>query len=564
MMEKHPRSDEFSTNYSNEILNVSNVDVTPPSDLDLMVQDPTNHTISWSLTENTGDYLGLYSFTEDSVGSNPNGWTVSEGVNTYCDVIANSDNHRKVVELWDSNSGGIVMMQDSISRVAGTVEFWVRANYISNTQFNLILEQSYSVENINFIIRRNSGTNWIGLYTTYTESFTPDTWYHVRLEFDCTTDKVKYWLNSNYKGEFNFNVPTTSINNVRVQTSGPFAYAGCRVWVDAIDYSWAPGYYLNRNMNQGTTNLTYAVYEDGIQETNWQQWTGSVQIDYNVSGQNLGVGIHNVSLVYNDEYGHWYHDDVTVSVNTTVVADWNVPPDLEIELEVGRDRDCTVSFNFTNNGTATLVNLNFSIAILPTSWSAIPYSQAYSQLDPGETIVVSFLITVGPSDKEFFEQVDINFTATVMETGEPVSDLITVWIAGFKHKNITFWIILVIGSISAVATTSFVIIRKRKAVSTGLEKTRKSKSLKAYISALPSELPGTYSVMTKELKAYISALSSELPGTYSVMTKEIMEKLNEIEDLSADEKELLIQYIIQVDRREALEFLDELREVKSN
>ncbi|NVM30496.1 MAG: hypothetical protein HWN65_16775 [Candidatus Helarchaeota archaeon] len=252
-------------------LNSSAINVTSPGDMALDVGDSTNSTISWNLTDvGPYNYRGIYSFTEDTVGSNPNGWTVSEGASTYCDVIASNTNHRKVVELWDDNSagapGGIVTVDDAFpDQVAGTVEFWVRANYRSNTQFNLLLKEGSS-DSINFIIRKDSGTNWIGIYLTYTEPFSEDTWYHVRLGFDCNTDTVNYWLNGDYKGEFSFNLPATGIDTVTIQTSGPFAYNNCRVWVDAIDYSWAPGYYTNRNMDVGPVDYlgTYSFTDDVV------------------------------------------------------------------------------------------------------------------------------------------------------------------------------------------------------------------------------------------------------------------------------------------------------------
>ncbi|NVM55677.1 MAG: hypothetical protein HWN66_18400, partial [Candidatus Helarchaeota archaeon] len=364
-------------------------------------------------------------------------------------------------------------------------------------------------------------------------SFSTNQWLHNRLQFDCSTDTFRIWLAGEYKGNYTFFTDVTDVDTITMDT-GNIPSGGHSVYFDAIDYSWAPGYYPNRNMDSTPSPLIYAVFENGTQQTAWQPWSGQVQVDYNVSGQNLGVGVHNVSLVFNDRAGQWYHDDVIVFVNTTRVVDWSILGDLDIEISVGRDRDCTVTFEFQNTGNTALIDLNFSIFYLPASWNVDTYNQTYSWLDPGDNITISFQITVGPSDKEFLEVVVISFNATVMETGEPVNDLISVLIAGMKHKNITIWIILIIGSITAAATTSFVIIRKRQAPST--EPNLKIKS--------------------KALASLKHAITSDFPGTYSIISIELMERINSIKGITDTERELLIQDVLQMDENAAKKWIE--------
>ncbi len=941
ILSSNHQSTPITAEIPSEFVNYSSINVSHPSDLALNIDDPTNHTISWNLTDDEAkNYDGLYSFTEIGKGGVPANWTIHEDLNTNLEVISEKDGHSKVIELFDNSSGGIVMMQNSISRVSGTVEFWVQANFLLNTQFNLILEQSFSEENINFIIRRDVGTNWIGLYTIFTESFSPNTWYHVRLEFNCTTDKVSYWLDGNYKGEFDFNVAATSINNVRVQTSGPFAYADCRVWVDAIDYSWSLGYYTNRNMDNSSVNylgeysflddpvgnapakwlvaepdnstvniiaeesghsqvvkfettmgenayirnqfptqangetywecwvrgssgnivllsrmndknnkkswisfgwdtgelrsitqngasselvsnistnlwyhiriqesqsdkckvwlnngykgefnvyssqntineitlgiylttgisyidgidfswasgyysnrnqdnssinylgeysfltdsvmiedppgwlqynpintslnviteesghkqvikfetsvdvncfirnqfltqsmgetywecwvrgssgnlvllsrmdgtelkkswisfnwdtgelrsvtqnggstelvsnittnlwyhiriqesqsdkckiwldnvykgefnvyssqstineitigpyldtgvsyvdaidyswalgyyinrnmdfpngtaLNYAIFQDDVRQTAWQQWSNQVLVDYNVSAQALGKGLHNISLVYNNEAGLWYNDDVIVNVTGSVVVDWNVPADIDIEIDLRRDRDCNISFQFQNTGNATLLEVKFTIDSLPIGWNANVYSRAIGQLAPNETTQVSFVLTVPVNQKEFMELVTINFTATIFETGQNISDEIHVLIAGVRSQNLIIWLIVIIGSVTAVATTSTIIIRRKKALSFQITGKLKSKSL----------------------VSLESAIIAEFPTPISIISSELMDQIKKIEDLSDSERKLLLQDLAQLDEDEILKWIEGVKKSLSN
>lgn len=72
-----------------------------------------------------------------------------------------------------------------------------------------------------------------------------NTWYHIRIDFDCTTDKMNVWVNGVNRGEFDFAVPADSIDSIVFETNG--ADTGT-YYLDAIDFSWSAGYYLDRNM----------------------------------------------------------------------------------------------------------------------------------------------------------------------------------------------------------------------------------------------------------------------------------------------------------------------------
>jgi len=278
-----------------------------------------------------------------------------------------------------------------------------------------------------------------------------------------------------------------------------------------------------------------------FQKTSWQQWNAQVQVKYNVSGKNLGFGVHNISLVYNDRSGQWYHDDVIVTVNGTVVADWNIPSELDIEIDLRRDRDCNINLNFQNTGNATLIALNFSISSIPATWSADVYSQAFAQLAPNETLQISFVITVPVNQKEFMELIKINFTATVLETGQKVTDEFSVLVAGVRSQDLIIWIIIIVGSVAAVGVTSFTVVRHRQ----GRSERPKDKT-KTGFTALKSKL------------------TNKFPGSYSIISLELMERINSIQGLTADELPFVIQYLNQLDEEEAKAWLDEFQDLQAD
>ncbi len=498
------------------------------------------------------DYLGVYSFTEDADGSDPAGWVSEETTNGEVFVISSRDDHHKVVFFDADVCGDTGIKQEFLSNYStGTVELWVYINSLAWRQFTLLLLQGgYVYNNVGPCLSFATGSDirYLGPSLPYEWidtgfNWQANCWMHVKIAFDALSSIWNAWVDeTQVVCNASFFENQTAFDRIEMGYYWSYNNAEGEVYVDAIDYSWAPGYYPNRNMEyEPSPTLNYAVFVNGIRQTSWQSWSNQVLVNYDVMAPNLGMGIHNVSLVYNDNNGQWYHDDVTVIVNTTVVVDWYISPDLEIEIDIGRDRDCSVTFTFQNTGNATLIGINFSIFYLPNSWSAEPVFQVQDRLDPGENIVVSFQITVGPSDKEFTEWVIISFEATVMETDEPVTDLIPVLVAGAKYKNTTIWIILIIGSVAAAATTSYIIIKRREIPS--IETKLKSKS--------------------KSLTLLESAIIIDFPGTILEISTELIERIKGIKGLSDAERDLLIQDVMRLDEEEAKRWIDDFEKTLS-
>jgi hypothetical protein len=275
---------------------------------------------------------------------------------------------------------------------------------------------------------------------------------------------------------------------------------------------------------------------DDVQETDWQTWSGQVQIEYNVSGVGLGLGTHNVSLIYNDRYGQCYHDDVTVTVTESVVVSWDVLNDLDFEIDLGRRRDCDLVLNFKNTGNATLLGLNFSITTLPEAWTADVYTQLVTQLAPNETVQVSFTITVPNDEGKFLEWIGIDFSATVLENGENVSDTIAILITGVTYSNFTIWLIIIVGSVAAVGVSSFMVYRRRQRPVTKPKKK-----------------------LHEGFKSLKKKLLTRFPESYSIITPGVMEKLKSIQGVSEEELPSIIEYLNQLDEDEALAWLDEMQ-----
>jgi len=265
------------------------------------------------------DYYGLFSFTTDSDGGIPTGWTRPyHNANTDGKIIAEKAGHRKVIETYDNNpSGYTIFEQNFANKTIGTVEWWYYG--VNGTgkscNFQLCLHNYLGFSGVYLIL--NISYAELGYWDTrYNKicNLLNNQWHHFRVIFNCGFDTFNLWLDGIERiTNAIFQYPQANLTKTTLYTGG-VSTGGYYAYFDAFDYSWAPGYYSNRNMNYSSYNLTYAIFERGVQKTAWQTWSTQVTVNYNVSGTGLGAGMHNVSLVFNDNSGNWLHDDVIVTV----------------------------------------------------------------------------------------------------------------------------------------------------------------------------------------------------------------------------------------------------------
>ncbi|HUY00945.1 MAG TPA: hypothetical protein VMV49_15390 [Candidatus Deferrimicrobium sp.] len=213
-----------------------------------------------ALKTNSFDYLGIYSFTNDAVRKNPAGWIVSEPSSTYVEVDAEKLDRNKVVQLYDNSYSGDSSINNFFGAKAnGTIEVWfiteravgdVDHTWASNGfTFNLY---SSSTRKVCVQLGRWTYMKWgvldgatfKSLYPAQNPPVNINQWYHLRIEF--AGNKFIVWVDGvrcPTTGDYTMASDSGTIDNFFIQT-GYYS----NFYVDAVDYSWAPGYYTNRNM----------------------------------------------------------------------------------------------------------------------------------------------------------------------------------------------------------------------------------------------------------------------------------------------------------------------------
>ncbi len=202
----------------------------------------------------TAGYFAASSFEKDLAGSNPSGWSVTEGSGTSINVIDEYEGRSKVVEFFDNSAEASRMYSSFSAKNSGTIEWWVNLGSTSASGENVFYMSAWEGSNADgqqaFVLAaygdydspyNNRLVNYGGYPETIVSSpfFTRFTWHHIKIDFSCDTDSYRVWIDGSYVGEFGFKNDVSEIKSWDFATSGTYTQYNSYFYVDAIDYSWA-------------------------------------------------------------------------------------------------------------------------------------------------------------------------------------------------------------------------------------------------------------------------------------------------------------------------------------
>ncbi len=262
------------------------------------------------------DYLGKFSFDNEAIGANPFNWEVTKTNRSYLEVQSLKGTHSKVVYFGIDNGmyGDYCVMVNNLTtpQTSGSLEFWAYVHEIPKWSggsdppaFHISGVGSFTpITGLGFLFAFHEEGNKIrygvGHSPTWYDTgatWTIDRWQHYRIVFNCSTSTYELYQDGKLiGGNLPFRYAQSSI--IAIQ----FGYGWTmgsnmdgKVWIDAIDYSWAPGYYLNRNMDYIawktstkiiSTESTANSYDPEIAIDNlgnihivWSDWTDYIGVD---------------------------------------------------------------------------------------------------------------------------------------------------------------------------------------------------------------------------------------------------------------------------------------------
>jgi len=266
----------------------------------------------------SGYYPATYGFEDVKDGALSTEWIDSSSASCTAKIIGLMGGHRKVYELYDNNPGGYawIMQNWSIPREKGTIELYVRATDASVGNFVQLRNDTSPINPlaINFGIYQNKFQYTDGVWKDVGYDALPDTWYHIRFDWETTNEGYKGLSQWKWKieidgipfGPFNFEnniIPEIFSTNTRAPLTGFYWY------IDDVSYSWDPNYNIGDNLNEGLL-LSYDVNTD----FNWTGYSLDGQTNITILGNTTipmpADGLHRIQVFGNDSIGTIYESDV--------------------------------------------------------------------------------------------------------------------------------------------------------------------------------------------------------------------------------------------------------------
>ncbi|MGQ4876220.1 MAG: hypothetical protein ACP6IY_19300, partial [Promethearchaeia archaeon] len=178
--------------------------------------------------------------------------TENDGISYY---YSNVGNYSNVITLEDKSTVNSIDMIHyfSSAQTIGTIELYAGTN---GTQFRIMVGGAsllvyFTTTNI---VYYNGSTQVILM------SYNPNQLYHIRIEFDCNTDKGSVWINGIQKvNNLSFYLTATSFSYIQFKSYNP-VYS--KSYIKNIGYSWND--YTPRQMLFEDTSSSTGIVESGI------------------------------------------------------------------------------------------------------------------------------------------------------------------------------------------------------------------------------------------------------------------------------------------------------------
>ncbi|MGB5912150.1 MAG: hypothetical protein WBH31_13235 [Promethearchaeia archaeon] len=195
-----------------------------------------------------GNYTATFDFIEDEVGENPSGLLVYEYFGEV-QVISELGDHYQVVEIYNTGAPYTSVVDwEFPQQDDGTIEWWWRTSNSSGESYAYLYGGQSSI-----ILRIQDG--YFQYVTGLTSSFNigkaeSDIWYHMRLEFNTSTDRCFVFINgrcTNDDGGYKFYHVGNAVEYFEFEVR---SFGGTYLYVDAIGYSWDSNYDVGDNKYQ--------------------------------------------------------------------------------------------------------------------------------------------------------------------------------------------------------------------------------------------------------------------------------------------------------------------------
>jgi len=285
-----------------------------------------------NITSITEIYEASYSFTDDAIGSIPNGWNDDSGFPNEVSVIEGLDGHNKVLQYNDTAILGASTFLNIPEATNGIIEFWVRTT--ANNKFTqVLLWDSDANKGINIFVEYNTGkfSYHDGTFKDIT-THVINTWYRIKIIFDFTSD-WEIEINGIQYGSFSWVGVPVDMDVIKIHTES--VETNFLSYLDGVGIDWLSNYSIGNNLIP-------------LIETN----TSIIEIDkYEFSYDSFGIQYP----VGNDIFSGWIESDSNDKINSVIDTNeiWKMRIEYDLPigvqyLSLGIEKDFDISANVFN------------------------------------------------------------------------------------------------------------------------------------------------------------------------------------------------------------------------
>ncbi|NVM54331.1 MAG: DUF2341 domain-containing protein, partial [Candidatus Helarchaeota archaeon] len=202
---------------------------------------------SWDSNYDSGDNCNPYGKMQEM---RDNGWVFSYDPFTSYAIVEEIDGHKKVLRLEDNSADNTVYMRkDFSSQIEGVIEFWFMADSDEiNDKYWIRLKGSTEGPLIRYYQNQLYYYDLTGAIQTIC-LVDQNRWYHISINFDCTTDRFDFYLDGQLQGSggYEFRYDVAEIDRIHIDSSTYQAYNNAVVYFDGIGVVGDNGYEAGMN-----------------------------------------------------------------------------------------------------------------------------------------------------------------------------------------------------------------------------------------------------------------------------------------------------------------------------
>ena len=190
------------------------------------------------LTNINENLVGVVQFQDRNGNDDLSAWTDSSGADCTVSVVPLVDGHEDVMELDDQSGVNIALIELNFgNQISGTFELFFRSTNTGLSQSIYLHEGANNRFRFQIISDklqwyRQSDTSWQDL-----ANVVDDIWYHLKVDFDCTSDTLDVWLDGTSVGtDLPFRFGATNLSVIALFTQA--GNSGYQLYIDVIGFSW--------------------------------------------------------------------------------------------------------------------------------------------------------------------------------------------------------------------------------------------------------------------------------------------------------------------------------------